>query len=116
MRRKTKALLAVLGVGITYYMLIRFAGFSIPCIFHKITGWKCPGCGITTLILCLLEGDFKGAFAANPFLFVTGPALLAELGYYYLFLDDKRKLPTWNNRLIILYGISLLIFGILRNL
>lgn len=115
-KRRAKVLFVVFGIGILYYILIRTTGFAIPCIFRKMTGWKCPGCGITTLILSLVGFDLEGAFHANPFLFITGPALLAEIGYTMWLQDKGRKIPGWNNTLIILYGIALCVFGVRRNL
>lgn len=116
MKKMLKQFCAVLGLGFGYVIWIRATSLSIPCLFRTITGWKCPGCGITTLFLCLLKLDFRGAFEANPFLFVTGPALLAELIWYDYLKINGRKLPKWNERLILLYAAALLIFGVLRNI
>lgn len=106
----------MLGLGIAYYIWIRITGLAIPCIFRKVTGWRCPGCGITTLILCVLDFDFSGAFNANPFLFVTGPVLMAELVYYFWIREKRKPLPRWNHWFIILYTAALCIYGILRNI
>ena len=79
MKKKAGTIWTVLAVGVIYFCWLKVTGIGIPCIFRKITGWYCPGCGITTLILCISEQDFVGAFWANPFLFVTSPFLLGEL-------------------------------------
>lgn len=81
----------MLGLGTAYYIWLRLTGLAIPCVFRMITGWKCPGCGITTLILCIAKFDFAGAFQANPFLFVTGPALLLEIGYSFWQRGEKKR-------------------------
>lgn len=39
---------------------------DIPCLFSTLTGVKCPGCGMKTAILRLLELDWHGAVAVNP--------------------------------------------------
>lgn len=36
------------------------------CVFHRITGLDCPGCGMTRAFLRLLHGDWRGAWAFNP--------------------------------------------------
>lgn len=115
MKKRVRVLLIVLGLGIAYYIWLRMTGLAIPCMFRKITGWKCPGCGITTLLYRLLQLDFRRAYEANPFLFITGPALLAEMGYCFWLEVKERKIPRWNNRLIMWYGIALCIFGVWRN-
>lgn len=105
-----------LGLGIGYFIWLKLTGLAIPCLFRKTTGWLCPGCGITTLILSLAKLDFPGAYHANPFLFVTAPLLLAELGYSFVLRRRGKKLPKWNNVLVLFYCTALCIFGVLRNI
>lgn len=116
MKKQIRMLLSVIAIGAGYYIWLQLTDLAIPCMFRKVTGWLCPGCGITTLILCLGEGNLEGAYHANPFLFVTGPLLIAEL-IYYIFLQTKgRNLPKWNNIAAIVYGTALCLFGVWRNI
>lgn len=62
MKKKAGTIWTVLAVGVIYFCWLKVTGIGIPCIFRKITGWYCPGCGITTLILCISEQDFVGGF------------------------------------------------------
>ena len=65
---KIKRLLAgglAVAAGFAYYMLARFH-FAVPCIFRTITGLKCPGCGVTHMLINMVQMNFAGAFAANP--------------------------------------------------
>lgn len=105
----------ILIIGILYYIWARVTGIWIPCPFRKITGWLCPGCGITTLFMSLARLDFRGAFHANPFLFITGPVLLAEVIYDYVLRMKGRKLPKWNQICLYIYLVMLIAFGIIRN-
>lgn len=116
MKKKMRQFCVILGIGIGYLVWIQVTSLSIPCLFHKITGWLCPGCGITTLFLCMFKLDFKGAFQANPFLFITGPVLIAELIYYNFMKMKGNKIPQWNNVLLVIYVVSLCIFGVWRNI
>ena len=79
MRKELKTVLrggaAVLCAGGMYYLLCRFTPFSIPCIFLTLFGIYCPGCGITRMMMYILELDFPAAAASNPFLFVSLPFL-----------------------------------------
>lgn len=115
MKKMVGKICVLLAIGAAYAVWVRATSLAVPCLFRKITGWLCPGCGITTLFLCLLKLDFRGAFQANPFLFVTGPALLAEIVYYDWIRTRGRKLPAWNNILLVLYIAALCVFGVLRN-
>lgn len=39
---------------------------GIPlCFFHEITGWDCPGCGLTRAWLSLFHGDFRRSIQLN---------------------------------------------------
>lgn len=106
----------LLAGGVAYIVWLRVTGLGIPCIFRKITGWLCPGCGITTLFLCLTRLDIGGAFAANPFLFVTLPFLAAEVLYDRRLRRRNERQPKWNEAALVVYGVSLLAFGVLRNI
>jgi hypothetical protein len=37
------------------------------CLFHRLTGLDCPGCGMTRAFVCLLRGDLHGAWQMHPF-------------------------------------------------
>lgn len=115
MKKKIGTIAPVLAVGAGYLVWLRMTGIGIPCMFHKITGWLCPGCGITTLVLCLSKFDIQGAFQANPFLFVTGPFLLIGMGAEW-YWKEKKERPLWIHRAWIIYAAALCIFGVVRNL
>ena len=44
--------------------------FYPPCMFHKLTGLNCPGCGTTRALHQLLHGHIGAAFRLNPMLFL----------------------------------------------
>ena len=48
-----------------------------PCPYLTLTGFACPGCGLTRALHFLLHGDVPRAFAFNPWAFVSAPALVA---------------------------------------
>ncbi|MFR5557923.1 MAG: hypothetical protein ACLTKE_14700 [Coprococcus sp.] len=56
-----------------------------------------------------------GAFGANPFLFVTSPFLLGELAAEWIRVKRGKKMPGWNEKLLVVYTIFLCAFGIWRN-
>lgn len=116
MKKKAGRIWIVLAVGAIYFVWLKLTGIGIPCIFHKITGWYCPGCGITTLILCISKLDFAGAFRANPFLFVTSPFLIAEFAAEWMRIRKGKNMPDWNEKLLIVYVVCLCLFGIWRNI
>lgn len=68
------------------------------------------------MIMRLSMLNFRGAFIANPFLFITSPFLAFELIYAYIKKEKREKLPRWNTTLLYIYLALLLIFGIVRNI
>ena len=111
-KSKIRVLTLLFLAGVLYAVVILTTGFAIPCPIRKITGWLCPGCGITTLFICLIKFDIKGAFFANPFLFVTMPFLIFEL--VYSLIPEHRKNKK-NNISLLIYAVLFILWGVLRN-
>lgn len=116
-KKRLKIVSIVITAGILYYIEIKTIGISIPCLFYQTTGFKCPGCGITTAILALLQGDFHAAISANTGLAVLALPLITFL--LVVLIKWLRHSPT-NSKFInifaILFIILLLLWGILRNI
>ena len=110
-------LLLILLVG--YYFFNKYTGIYIPCIIHEITGYKCPGCGITHLVFALLHLDFHEAFISNPLVFIYMPFMIAYFIYYdYLYIYQKKdkiicKIPNWVWVILIIVTLG---YGVLRNM
>lgn len=45
------------------------------CLFHKLTGLQCPGCGSQRMAHALLHGDFAAAWHYNALLLCFLPLL-----------------------------------------
>ncbi len=107
------SLLIFIIVVIINYLL--FNSF-LPCIFHKITGFYCPGCGVTRMLISIFKLEFYQAFRYNVYLFIL---LIITIVYQiiklitYKLLTKKIRL---NNYIYILLLMTTIAFGILRNL
>src|SRR4051812_18215131 len=53
------------------------AWLDVPCLFTAAFGIHCPGCGMKTAIVALLQLDWPGAISLNP----LAPAALAALAW-----------------------------------
>ena len=58
-------------VCIMYGLLVRFTQFSIsrfllPCLFHELTRFYCPGCGGTRAFTLLLQGKIFHSLYYHP--------------------------------------------------
>ena len=45
--------------------------FLLPCLFKKLFGIDCIGCGIQRAFVLLFEGNFKAAFYMFPAIYTT---------------------------------------------
>lgn len=108
----------LLVAGISYGYFFHRTGIAIPCMFRLITGYKCPGCGVTHMCVALLQLDFREAYECNQMLFLLAPILGIIFAAYIVGYIRNGK---WEmNRLqtgILSVSIILLIgFGIIRNI
>lgn len=122
MKKNKRTLLLVISIvlliGIYYYLNYKF-GFSIPCLFHKVTNLYCPGCGITRMIFSLLKLELYQAFRYNQLLFISLPFSLVLIGDFFVkcFFDkDNYLYKKINNKIWSFLLIIVLVFGILRNI
>ncbi len=107
----------VLVVGMGYYLAIQFMPFGIPCIFNKLTGLFCPGCGITHMIDDMLHLNFRDAARENLMLAILIPIWSVILFFRVVF--KFRTLGSNGNLFNIFVWCSialLIVFGILRNI
>ncbi len=107
----------ILAIGLGYLFFVLLSGVRIPCIFYELTGLKCPGCGVTRMIVSVARLDFAAAFGYNPFLFITGPLLLI-----YLAFSEAKYVLSGNTRMgkwvMFIWAelILAIIYGVLRNI
>lgn len=108
--RRRKRLLAGAGLvcaGLLYGLVLIPLGLRIPCPFHRLTGLRCPGCGVTDLCLDLLHGHFDPS--RNWGLVLAAPWIGLALGL-------RGRYPRAANALACVLAASLLVWGVLRNL
>lgn len=112
-------LILAFALGIAYYVWIKLTNLSIPCPLRLISGDRilCPSCGVTTMCVNIIEGNFKAAFEANPCIFILTPLWLVFIGVRLIFQPKACSDGKPLNQIIyyILAGV-LVIFGVLRNI
>ncbi len=66
------------GAGLVLSALVPAGAIPdlLPCPFKLLTGWPCPGCGLTHAICHISHGELALAWAANPFGFFFWAVLL----------------------------------------
>jgi hypothetical protein len=112
-----KKILTWAAVLLVYYIFVRITGLSLPCMFHEITGLKCPGCGITHMLLNAAKLDFTQALACNAVLFFMlpffGVLILIKIIFMPKWLEGTN--PVFNGIMIACCAV-LIVFGIVRNI
>ena len=110
-------LVVVIG-GIIYYFFDPMQSRWMPqCIFHKLTGLQCMGCGSQRMAHALLHGDIAGAFRANAF----GMLMLPVIAFMAWAETQRERRPELYRRVfspVTIYGlIALMILWLItRNL
>ncbi len=104
-------------IGLFYALAVKLLGGGIPCIFHDITGLRCPGCGMTHAMTALLRLDFAAFMQANLF----APLIVAFLGLAFVSTSlhyiktGKYRLSAGNTAIEILFLVLFVAWGIVRN-
>ena len=118
MKNKVLKDILLLLVLILYLIIGHIYHIYIPCVFHKLTGLYCPGCGLTRMLYSIIKLDFYAAFRYNPLLFILFPfGLVLFINYVISLLKNKQplylKVPDYIWYILI---ILLIIYGIVRNI
>ena len=94
------------------------AGFFPACPLLSLTGYACPGCGLTRGTHALLHGDILTALDFNALI----PLVMLFFGYIFASLVSVSwrgkgiLLGNWNLVLLWVMLGSLIVFGVIRNL
>ncbi len=124
-RRRPKTFIWAAGAGLVVAASLAVffwfdparSSFFPACLFHRLTGLNCPGCGGQRALHELLHGNFLVALRHNAlliFLLTAGGGLVVR----YLLLRSRGGSnpvplrPVW---IWIFVGV-MIVFGVLRNL
>src|SRR3954467_15254793 len=64
--------IAAIGAAQVFFSM---HGFGLPCMFLKMTGCPCPGCGLTRSVMAMMHGQVGESLRWHP----LGPVLLAAM-------------------------------------
>ena len=112
-------MLAMMLIGAVFFFFdpVR-TSFYPSCMFHKLTGLNCPGCGGLRALHHLTHGNLVTAFHCNPLLIALLPFLAALLLNWI-----KRGRDAFDSKTLLFRPATLwtllaitLVFTVLRNL
>lgn len=106
------------GVAAVWYFEPTTAGFFPACPLYTITGFACPGCGLTRGFHALFHGDIATALDFNALI----PLIAIFFGYWFLSLvltavrGRGFGFGKMSAGLVATTFVLLLVFGIVRNI
>ena len=109
---------AVLGSGaVLFFFNPDTHGFYPVCLFHKLTGWNCPGCGGTRAAYQLLHGRLLNALRDNALFVLTFVALTVHGGWFVVRrIRHQPATLAVPPKVLWTFLILTAAFGVLRNL
>ena len=106
------------GSGVVAYFDPSTVHFLPVCPLYSLTGFACPGCGLTRAFHALFHGDVLTALDFNALI----PVWAVIFGYVFISLIllavRGKGLPMWPTwpRFLWTFMIVLLVFGVVRNI
>lgn len=112
------------GIGVLFFGIISFLlyqlipdrwnVFRLPCIFHAITGYYCPGCGGRRAFEYFLRGDIVKSIYFHP---AVAYSLFLYAWYMFSQTLERRKIGrlkvmSYKNRYVYI-GIAITILNLL---
>lgn len=89
-----KALWIPIMVIAFYYTVGRRFLYSM-CPVVSITGFPCPGCGLTRAGFALLRLDFARAFEIHPMIYPIAVLIMVFFLYRYILKRNTKVLSKW---------------------
>lgn len=89
--------LVALAVGLGVYYVVNPSNTDLmpKCIFHSLTGWNCPGCGMQRFLHAFMHGRFLEAISYNYMVVILIPYIIL-FGIEKLFLTGETQ-KRWKN-------------------
>ena len=111
------SIIAVIGLFLVKNFNPEEESFFIPCMFNKVTGLKCPGCGMTRAMHYLVNGNIKKAIWYN-LMIIPGSFVLVYSGYrYFRYIVKDEEIVNKPLEIILnIFLVVLILFMIARNI
>ncbi len=111
------ALKFLLGFCLVYGVILILTPLTIPCIFRIVTGFYCPGCGITRFFSDLFRLEFESAISQNLAFAVLFPLWLIIGVIEFLFNPYFLRKNSPINKFLLWFSIIFLVlFTVMRNI
>ncbi|MDR3134227.1 MAG: DUF2752 domain-containing protein [Prevotellaceae bacterium] len=118
-KKASLIIICLILLGGVYFIFNPEKGFFPPCLFYRVTGFQCPGCGSQRAIHSLLHLRIGEAFCYN--LLLIPALLLVFLLVYLTCFGGKKRAPQLYRKLsgrkfILSVLFIIIIYWIARNI
>lgn len=96
-------------VIIAYFAFLKNYLYTL-CLMTLITGYPCPGCGMTRAMFCVLHLDFAGAWRMHPFIY---PIMFLAFWFCYNRYIAEKKMDNWFRAMVIV-AIAMIVYYVWR--
>jgi len=111
------ALVVLAGAVVLYFFNPATHSFYPVCQFHRLTGWHCPGCGMTRSLHALLHGHFTAAVRDNALLVgLVAVGLVRGLQFGWNHWQGRPNGALFPTKFLWWLLAAAVIFAVLRNL
>lgn len=106
------------GFGIVWYFNPSSVNFLPVCPLYSLTGFACPGCGLTRGFHALFHGDVLTALGFNALI----PLFIIVFGFFFISMGFVAvrgrgiRVPGYSPNALWVFLVLLLAFGVVRNL
>lgn len=113
-----KPIIVLLMLGFAYLFFFQRFEIGIPCLVYKLTGYKCPGCGMTHALSEVWNGNYLGAWRYNALSITVLPIVCI----YLLYRSVKEQLGNgdgfyiWEYIILTILFVVVLFYGYIRNI
>lgn len=109
---------SVFFAGLIYLFVFRWTGRGIPCVVLLLTGYQCPGCGMTRALAAVWDHNLAAALSYNALSITLFPLVCLYLGYRRVreILYGETGFAVWEYVFLIAAFAIALMYGIARNL
>lgn len=105
------------GLALLFFLNPVEHAFYPQCLFHRVTGLNCPGCGGLRAVHQLLHGHFETAFRLNPLFVLALPiGIIFFTGCIWRRARGKKKSLAIHLAWVWIGVAVVIAFGIARNL
>lgn len=102
--------LSAIGAGV-------LSGIRIPCTLYALTGWKCPGCGLTRAMECLMHGEIYLAIQHNLLIIpLTFALIIVMVDICRYILTGRTIWRNFTSRRSLVLMAALLAYALARNM